>query len=288
MLKRLPQLIPDHTVSVDGVTINYTAHRLPDARPTIILIHGFGASLETWDDLYPLLCVRNSVVRMDLKGSGFSSKPKDAKYAPLDQARLLLHLFEVLNLTNVVLVGHSLGGGIVLLNYFESLKSSQGIVVKGMILIDSAGYSQSLPFFVSAVRNPITRLFSGLMPPFNRARFVLNRIFAVKEQLTPERIHRYSFFLDMPGSRYALHQTAVDIVPENLSALSSQIPTIQIPTLIIWGQDDPVIAVTNALRFHHNIEGSQIVILDKTGHVPQEERPQETFEAIDAFLQSLK
>ena len=288
MLTRLPPLIPAHTVQVDNVSINYTSAILPNAPFTVVLIHGFGASLETWHDIYPLMSARYSVVRMDLKGSGFSSKPEDDKYAPYDQAQLLVKFLKQLGQTNIVLVGHSLGGGIALLTYFQSMIPSCGISVKGLILIDSAGYSQTLPFFVSAVRNPFMRFFSNLMPPRCRTTFVLNRIIKVKKQITTDRVYRYAFFLNMPGSKYALRQTAKQILPEDVSELTGKFSNVKIPTLIIWGEDDPVIPIENATRFNRDITSSRLVVLPDTGHIPQEERPEEVCVAMDQFLKSLK
>jgi pimeloyl-ACP methyl ester carboxylesterase len=225
---------------------------------------------------------------MDLKGSGFSGKPKDGQYAPSDQALLLVKFLRELGQTNIVLVGHSLGGGVALLTYLESTLPNQGITVRGLVLIDSAGYSQNLPFFVLAVKNPVTRFISYLMPPYYRARFVLNRIIKVKEQVTPDRVHRYAYFLNRPGSRYSLHQTAKQIAPQNASELIAKFSTITIPTLIIWGENDPVIPVENARSFNRDIPSSRLVVLTDTGHIPHEERPAQTLEILDGFLESLQ
>jgi len=281
-------LKPAITASVDGIDINYTENVTSNASPTIVLIHGFGASLETWNDLYPLLCSNYSVVRMDLKGSGFSSKPKDGKYAPADQAHLLIRFLNEIGQTNVVLVGYSLGGGVALLTYFDTLLPTRKINVKGLVLFDSAGYLQKLPFFVESVRNPFTRMISYLMSPYSRAEFVLKRIMKVQNRITPDRIHRYSYFLDLPGSRYALLQTAKQIVPRNISEFSRKFHSITAPTLILWGADDPVIPVENAYRFNKDIPNSQLVVLPETGHIPHEERPTETFRAVDQFMRTLK
>jgi pimeloyl-ACP methyl ester carboxylesterase len=275
------------TILVDGISINYSISLLPNNDFTVVLIHGFGASLETWNDIYPFLCKNYSVIRMDLKGSGLSSKPRDNKYKLSDQAYILMQFLMELNQTNVVLVGHSLGGGVALLTYFESLSKHFGIKVKGLVLIDSAGYPQSLPFFIKAVRNPIVRFLSYFTTAEFRVRLVLERIYKVKEKITSERVERYAFSLNQPGSEYALHQTANQIVPNNISELTAKFPTVAIPTLIVWGKDDPVIPIENAHLFNHDIPNSRLFILDNTGHVPHEERPEETFAAINQFLKSL-
>ena len=280
-------LAPANSISVKGITVNYTANCSPSKKPTLVLIHGFGASLETWTDIYPELCEQYSVIRLDLKGAGFSSKPRDEQYAPIDQARLVLAFLTALRQTNVVLVGHSLGGGIALLSYFLST-NSQELQIKGLILIDSAGYSQELPFFVSAVRNPIPEILSNLLPARYRAKHVLERLFVDQTKITEERIDRYAFFLNTLGNRYALNQTAKQILPENVARLTAEFPTIRVPTLIVWGEEDDVIPITYAQRFTQDIPNSRLVILPETGHMPQEERSHETFQAIHSFMQAIK
>ena len=284
----LTRLRPAQTITVGGVNINYDSNIITNAPFCVVLIHGFAASLETWYDIYPLLSRHYSTIRLDLKGSGFSDKPKDGHYAPADQALLLRQFLSRLGQTNVVLVGHSLGGAVALLTYFACKASNRVISIKGLVLVDSAAYPQDLPFFVSAMRNPLTSLASSFMPPDDRARYVLDKIIKVKREITPERVCRYSYFLDMPGSRYALSQTADQIIPNNSGELTAKLPTITTPTLIIWGEDDPVIPVENARRFHNDIPSSSLVLLPATGHIPQEERPMHTFRILDDFLKSLK
>lgn len=278
-------LLPSRTILVDGISINYTASLEKHSDSTIVLVHGFGASLETWYDVYPMLSRDYNVVALDLKGSGFSSKPEDGKYGPRDQANLLASFLRKMKFSNVVLAGHSLGGGISLLTFLQSPRNPR---IKSLILIDSAGYPQKVPFFVAEVRNPLTRGFSYLMSPESRARYVLRRIFCVKSQLTSDRIHRYSFFLDLPGSRYALTQTAKSIEIANLADLNLEFRSIDIPTLIIWGEDDPAIPLSNGRRFAADIKGARLVVVPGAGHVPHEECPSMVFGAINQFLEQLK
>ena len=278
----------NQTIMVDDISINFTASILPDKKFTLLLIHGFGASLQTWDDIYPLLNVEYSVIRIDLKGSGFSSKPIDNNYTMLDQALIVIKIIRQMGLQNIVLVGHSLGGGVALLTYLESVAINSDLNVMGLILIDSVGYPQSLPFFVKLMRNPITRFLSYLIPPIYQVRFVLKKIYQVKERVTSERVKKYAFVLCLPGSRYALHQTAKHIVPKNINQLISKYPTITAPTLIVWGENDGVIPIKSGRLFKQAIAGSQLFVLPNTGHVPHEERPTETLAVINQFLKLLQ
>lgn len=252
------------------------------------MIHGLGASLESWNDVYEPLSALYQVVTIDLKGHGFSAKPDDDNYTVHDQARLVVGFITALELKRVILVGHSLGGGVALLTYFESQDRMPSFEITGMVLIDSAGYPQSFPFFVTAIQNPLTRFFMYLASPELRARFLLERVFSVTAQITPDRVYRYAFFYDLPGSHHALEQTVKDIVPANIDELLKRYKCIEIPTLIIWGERDPVIPITSAYRFHEDITNSEITVFDGTGHVPHEERPKEFLERVVEFLRQLQ
>jgi len=226
-------------------------------------------------------------VRVDLKGFGFSSKPQDEHYTPYDQALLLSKALKQLSLTNVVLVGHSLGGGIALITCIESLTAHDDLRIKGLVLIDSVWYPQKLPLYVSVLRNPVAGFLSTLAPSDFKVRYLLIHILYVKERVTPEMVHRYAYFLHQPGSHYALTKTAQQVLPDNVSELVPKISQVSIPTLVIWGENDTVIPVESGRRFHQDIPKSQLLVLTETGHLPHEERPAEVYAAIDNFIRSL-
>lgn len=280
---------PAQSVDVEGVSVNFQADLKSNRFPTVVLIHGFGATLETWHDIYPGLSAEFSTVRLDLRGSGFTSKPDDQKYSPDDLAEFLIHFLERFGLRHVVLVGHSLGGEIALITYLRVKDHPQGLTVDGLVLLDSAGYVQKQPAFVYATKNPISNFFmSYSIPPELRAKLMLEALFAVKAQVTADRICRYAYFMDMRETRHAMEQTAKLIDPPDAKSNEIRFKDIDVPTLIIWGGDDPGLPVENAHRFHSDIRRSKLVILEKTGHVPQEERPQEVLQHLKTFLLELR
>jgi pimeloyl-ACP methyl ester carboxylesterase len=113
-------LTPDRLVIIDDTTIHYRASLTPHSPVTLVLVHGFGASLESWCDVWPRLAAEFSVVRVDLKGSGHSSKPADGKYSSRDQAMLLVSFMAAIGLKDVVLIGHSFGGAVALLTCLQT------------------------------------------------------------------------------------------------------------------------------------------------------------------------
>lgn len=281
------KITPSQTAIVDGIQINFSASLCSVDDLTLVFVHGFGTSLESWYDIYPALTADFSVVRLDLKGSGFSEKPLDTKYSISDQATILAKFLLHLRLKRIVLVGHSLGGAVSLLTYLGQ-DSKKELEIVALILIDSAGFSQKLPFFISSLRNPVTRLVSRLLSPEYRVRLVLEYEMVVKSQITPARIERYAHFLRFPGTEFALAQTAKYIVPEDAESIAHRFAGIAAPTLLIWGENDPVIPLEHAKRFHALIKNSELVVLPNTGHIPHEERPQMVIELIRKFIGQIK
>jgi len=106
----------------------------------IIFLHGFGASIETWRDVLPLLLTPpRSVCLVDLKGFGQSSKPRDGAYSLEEQADLIISMLESRKLSGVTLVGHSYGGAVALLVAIRtSHYSTPAPLVGSLILLDAA------------------------------------------------------------------------------------------------------------------------------------------------------
>jgi pimeloyl-ACP methyl ester carboxylesterase len=126
------------------------------------------------------------------------------------------------------------------------------------------------------------------IPPQLRAKLMLEALFADNSRATPDRVCRYAYFMDVRESRYPMEQTAKLIEPPDAKSNELRFKDIGVPTLILWGADDPGLPVENAHRFHSDIRGSKLVILEKTGHVPQEERPQEVLQQLKTFLSELR
>ena len=105
----------------DSVRINY--YEIGRGDKPIILLHGFSASALKWDTIWKSFPEKYSVIAFDLKGFGYSSKPDDQCYSPVDQAEIVVRFIKARNLSNVVLAGNSYGGGVALIVTVLLLKS---------------------------------------------------------------------------------------------------------------------------------------------------------------------
>jgi pimeloyl-ACP methyl ester carboxylesterase len=285
----MPTTTDEKYVEIRGVRIHYREDGISQrSKPSLMLIHGFGASLESWFDVTPILAEKMHVIRLDLRGFGLSGKPSDEAYSLDEQAEIVTEFVEKTARGPVVLAGHSYGGGVAFLTYLKLRERHHSDRVAALILIDAASYPQSLPFFVAQLRNPVTRFIAeNLTTPEWRTRHVLERLFVDKTRVDSARIERYARFLRLPNAEHALATVAAQVVPANLTELSDKLKTIDVPTLVIWGGKDPAIPVAFAYRLAQDIRGARLLVIPDVGHVPHEERPAATAGAILEFVTAL-
>jgi pimeloyl-ACP methyl ester carboxylesterase len=267
----------------DKTQINYEI--LGNGNSTIVFLHGFGASVETWRDIQLPLSQGNTLIFLDLKGFGLSSTPDDGKYSLEDQAEIVLAFLKAHNFHDIALVGHSYGGAVAVFTYLGDRSGHARGIIRRLVLIDAAAYVQAFPFFIDILKKPIINwVVMNLVPTEIMSSVILHYLFYDENKLSEERITRHAEFLGQPGSYDSFVTCARQIVPANPDSISALIKTIAVPTLIIWGANDPAIPLEHGQRLHQDIQNSTLVIIPNCGHIPHEESPEETLNAISNFL----
>ncbi|MGD0589812.1 MAG: alpha/beta hydrolase [Bacteroidota bacterium] len=268
----------------DKIQINYEIHG--SGNSTLVFLHGFGASVETWRDIQLPLSKGNTLFFLDLKGFGLSSKPDDGKYSLEDQAEIVLAFLKAHKLHDITLVGHSYGGAVAIFTYLRDRSEHAHGIIRRLILIDAAAYVQEFPYFIDILRKPFVNwVVMNLVPTHLMASFVLHNLFYDKSKLSEERIINYAEYFNQPGSYNSFVECAKQIIPANPDSISTLIKTITVPTLIIWGANDPAIPLEEGQRLHQDIRNSKLVIIPNCGHIPHEESPEESLNAILNFLE---
>ncbi len=264
--------------------INY--EKRGSGKTPLLLLHGFGSSLRNWDDVVANLAKGDTFFQdytlylLDLKGAGFSSKPKDDRYAVKDSAEIVTAFLKKLNLKHPVIVGHSLGGGVALYTTVN-LNIDSPFYPSRLILVDAACYPTSYPFFVKLLRIPVfNKLILNGLPDEYRAKQTLELIVADKSMITPEIIHRYTYAYKMENYDYVLIQTAKQISPKNVEQLTDGYKNIKCPVVILWGRKDSVLPVELGEALHKDIPGSKLIIYDQFAHNLPEEAPVVVADAI--------
>ena len=250
----------------------------------MVMIHGFGQHSYTWRHLARPLARDRQVVLLDLKGFGHSAKPLDDRYSLNDQARLVMEVMEYLDLTSVILVGNSYGGGVALLLSLRFL-TDHDIDLRGLILIDSIAYDQNYPYFIDLLRIPVIgSLITSLITPEFQVSQVMKLAYHDDSRITDDQIEAYAEQIRTPEGRHALIETARQIAPPDLERITQRYGQISVPTLMLWGEEDQIVPIEVAHRLHQDLPDAELVLFSGVGHLPHEEQPRRTLDAIEKFL----
>lgn len=272
---------PSDFVPVMGMEVHYRDEGNQQDPLPLVLIHGTGASLHTFDAWTTALKKDKRVVRMDLPGFGLTGPFPEGDYSMDRYVAFVRAFLAARDIEQCILAGNSLGGQIA---WNFTLKHPDK--VDKLILIDAAGYpknSTSVPIAFRVARTPVlNKTLTFITPRFLIKSSVLN-VYADKAKVTDELVSRYFDLSLRKGNRQALidrMQMPFD------STAAGQIKSIAQPTLILWGAQDGLIPVENAYRFQRDLPNDTLVILENSGHVPMEENPDESLEAVLAFIKN--
>jgi pimeloyl-ACP methyl ester carboxylesterase len=243
----------------------------------IVLLHGIGASMYLWrHQIGPLVAAGYRVVAFDNRGFGFSDKPAHG-YHNADYARLLLSLMDSLRLGSAVLVGHSMGGAIA-----AEVALAHPDRVRGLVLIDAAGYGMRWPGVLKVARWPLI----GALATAFRARWITGRIvrstYADPRKVTDADIDQYYAPVPDPNFGRALRGVLREFRFDTLAG--GRLATMQSPTLILWGDEDRWLSLGDGTRFSRELPRSELVVLQHAGHDAPEESPQQVNRLLLDFL----
>ena len=248
---------------------------------SVVMLHGFGATRFTWRDVAPDLARTHQVHLLDLLGCGESPKPGNGDYSPAGQAQLVDAYVARLGLPDVTLIGHSFGGAVALLTALRLLPLQR---IRRLVLLDAPLYPQPLPFFIHALQSPIGPLATRLLPTRYQVRHVLRRTYHHTVSIDPAVVATYAASLEQPGARHALVATARTLVLDDAAAAVEQVRRLTVPTLLVWGRHDRIVPISTGERLSRELPDARFVVIETSGHAPQEERPAETIEILRAFL----
>ncbi|HSI48050.1 MAG TPA: alpha/beta hydrolase [Ideonella sp.] len=276
-------LPPSDFIDVKGQLVHLRDEGPRDDPTPLLLIHGTGDSLHTWEGWTQALKGERRVIRFDLPGFGLTG-PFTGQYPPDDYhdatlAQFTLDLMDQLKLQKVIIGGNSLGGEVA-----WRVAAAAPQRVDKLILVDSAGYdfkSQAVPIGLLLAQVPVLSKLGEYLLPRAAVEASLRAVYAHQDRVTPELVERFYELTLREGNRRALGLRMRQI---ERGAGATQIATLRQPTLILWGQQDKLIPPENAQRFAHDIPGSQLVMLDGLGHVPQEEDPAASVAPVKRFL----
>ncbi len=268
----------DHFLTMNNVRYHYREY--PGPGKDILLIHGFGSSTYTWEEVAPILSDAGyHVWALDMKGFGWTDKPRGGDYDPVTLAKEVNAWLELMDIERPVIVGNSLGGAVGIIMAVDHPEK-----VDRLVLIDSAGYRQEAPLIIRVMNSGPGAFLTKWTFGKWLIKGNLKMVFFDRELVTNERIDAYYDRLRTEGARDAQTTVTRAILKFATDPYIEKLSVISAPTLIIWGAEDQWIPVEYAYRFQKDIPGADLAVIPECGHIPQEERPETTARLIREFV----
>ena len=249
----------------------------PRDAPVMLLLHGFGSSLQTWDGWAPALEKNWRVLRLDIPGFGLSGPAVNHDYSDAADVARVIALLDQLVIQQVIIAGHSMGGRIA-----WNLAAAHPERVSQLVLLAPDGFpdpnaKSDKTYDVS----PWLGLMKYSLPQWALRMGGVAPAFADDSHLTPPMMQRYHDMMLAPGVRTALLERMRQT--RNSDPLA-RLQSIQVPVLLLWGEKDAFIPVSNAQDYLKAMPQAKLVTLPGVGHVLHEEAPQASVQAVLDFL----
>ena len=249
-------------IKIQDININYIVEG--EGSP-ILILHGWGASIDTVRPIINILNNRYKVYALDLPGFGGSSEPKEA-IDSFQYAEIVREFLKEMNIEKATFIGHSFGGKLSII-----LSSKYPDLFDKLVLIDSAGLipKRGLKYY--------TKVYS-----FKTLKFIYRKMFFwIKNEKRMENFYKKFGSDDYRDSSGVMRQILVKVVNENLRPL---LKDIKASTLIIWGDQDDATPVYMAHIMESEIKDSGLVVFEGAGHYAYLDQYNRFTAVINAFL----
>jgi len=262
------------------------SYRIAGAGPVILLVHGIAGTALTWTAVQQCLAERYTVIAPDLPGHGVSDKPI-GDYSLGNLASVLRDLLVVLGHERATLVGHSLGGGVAMQFAYQFPERTDRLV-----LVSSGGLGQDVNLILRAACLPGADLvLATVAGPLAAAGASVSRLLGrLGWRPAPDLQEVASGFSSLADTetRRAFLQTLRSVVGtsgQRVSASNRLYLAAGVPTLLMWGEHDPIIPAHHATDAQKRIAGCRVVVFPGAGHMPHLDEPVRFADALLDFMQ---
>ena len=273
----------EHNVHVEGRPVRYLA---AGEGPPLILLHGVGDNAFDWTWVMPALARTHRVYAPDLPGSGGSAKPEGDDYSPAYFGRFLNAFLDALGIERAAVVGNSLGG---LVGLRLALTNPERVTALG--LLASAGLGRRVS---PALRSLALPGYGGLAVAWGKrppgaAQRALGRsalLFGSPGKIPVKWLKQQYRLARQPGfleAQLATVRAQIGLRGQRQLVLD-QLPSLRVPTLVVWGERDRVLPLAQAREAISRIPDGSLELIPDCGHLPQVERPDRLAEILQAFL----
>jgi pimeloyl-ACP methyl ester carboxylesterase len=254
--------------------------------PPLVLVHGITSSADTWADAMRGLAREHTVIAPDLLGHGSSAKPR-GDYSLGAYASGVRDLLAALGHDRVTIVGHSLGGGVAMQFSYQFPERTERLV-----LVSSGGLGREVNFLLRAAALPGAELVLPLLVPSWLGGAVsgagrLGELLRLRARPDLGEVVRGFLSLGDAEARAAfLHTLRAVIDPggQRVSAADRLYLAGSLPTLIVWGERDPIIPAAHGRAAHAAMPGSRLELFERAGHFPHMDETVRFVEVLCDFL----
>lgn len=259
-------------VNIDGSKIRYI--KTGSSKKNLVLIHGLGASAERWAPVLPHLEKHYNIIVPDLIGFGYSDKP-NTDYTAEFFAKFVSSFVDTLGLERTAIMGSSLGGQIAV-EYTAANQQS----VDRLILVSPAGaMKQSTPALDAYV-------MAALYPDTETAKNAFTMMTGNNKDVNQNIIDDFVQRMRLPNAKFAFMSTLLGL--KNAPEITTRLEKILVPTLVVWGELDPVIPIKYAATFVREIRDCRFYQMENCGHTPYVEDPENFANLVLDFLKTNK
>ena len=269
-------------IQVNGLDVHYQL--AGQGHPAFILLHGFGASLFSWQQVMPHISQYGTVIAYDRPAFGLTERPLSWQgpnpYSPEAQVDLVIGLMDALSIEQAVLVGNSAGGTIALQTALAHPDR-----VSALVLVDAAVYAGGgapdwiKPLLQTPQLDHIGPLIARAIQ--NRGDAFIQTAWHQPENIPPQTYQGYRLPLQAQHWDRALWELTV---ASRESSLPDRLGELSVPSLVITGDDDRVVPTAQSIRLAREIPGARLSVLENCGHLPQEECPAAFIETFADFF----
>ncbi len=275
---------PSTFVTIDGVRLHIRDTGPRDA-PALLMLHGFGSSLQTWEAWSRTLSAHYRVIRFDLPAFGLTGADPTGDYSDARSFQLIEDLLDKLGIARTTLFGNSMGGGLA-----WRFAATNPARIDKLVLISPEGFAvpgeDDKPPPAGPAKIPLMLQMMRFVMPMPLLRMNIAPSYADPSKLTGVVMDRYRDMLLVAGNRDAILARMMQM-PQGRATRLNPVPllrTIQAPTLLLWGEQDRLIPFSNAKDYLAALPHAQLAALPGLGHVPQEEAPEVSLVPVEAFL----
>jgi pimeloyl-ACP methyl ester carboxylesterase len=275
--------IESHQIELHGHRVSY---RMGGEGPLIVLVHGITSTSQCWREVMPWLADDFTLLAPDLLGHGESAKPR-GDYSLGAYASGVRDLMVALGHEGATIVGHSLGGGIAMQLSYQFPERCERLV-----LISSGGLGQEVHPLLRAAAMPGAE---WVLPVIAHPKLLdtgraiggfLSRLGMRSSPDLAEFARGYGSLADRDSRQAFAHtlRAVIDVSGQRVSARDRLYLAEAVPSLLIWGERDPIIPVEHGRRAHEEMPGSRLVTIPEAGHFPQLDQPRAFVEALTDFM----